>query len=183
MRKSIPICWLLLVLVWGCGTNYSASTTTESQTLIGIDPDDFVAAGACGDRLRSYVATLFDETGPAGLDDAGVSATSFLVASTPPKSCDESTVFSDVVATHAYRVDLQGYVQPAADLEPADEGSSAMRLRSDQSYIAPEWTATCHGWRDNQGTQQPGYAYANVTMKLNDCSHLGSLATETDDIN
>lgn len=124
--------------------------------------------------MRSYAATLYDDTGAAGLQDAGVSATSFVVTSTPPKTCDETTVFSDVVAGHAYRVELQGYVQSAVELGRAAEGSSAMLLLSDGSYIAPAWTASCHGWMDSAGNRQPGYAYAYVTMMLSECSQLAS---------
>ncbi len=108
------------------------------------------------------------------MDDAGVSKRSFRVASTPPKGCEESTVFSNVVAEHAYRVELEGYHQLAAELRPATDGSSAMLLQSDGSYVPPAWNAACHGWTDNQGNSQPGYSYGYVTMMLSVCSRLGS---------
>ena len=179
MYKSNPNCWLIVAVICGllplgCSSSSSTSSTTESQTLIGIDPANFVAGNACGSQLMSYVATLYDDTGLTGLTDAGVSAVSFLVASTPPKSCSEATVFSNVVAAHAYRVDLQGYAQPATDLEPAASGSNAMLLRSDSSYVSPTWTASCYGWKDNNGNERPGYAYTDVTVHLTVCSQLGS---------
>jgi len=182
MHKSTSNCWLIVAVICGllplsCSSSSTTAATTESQTLIGIDPANFVASNACGSQLMSYVATLYDDTGLTGLTDAGVSAVSFLVTSTPPKSCSETTVFSDVVAAHAYRVELQGYTQPATDLEPAASGSNAILLRSDSSYVTPIWTASCYGWRDNNGNERPGYAYAYVTVHLTVCSRLGSITS------
>jgi len=182
MHKSNPNCWLIVAIICGllplsCSSNSTSATTTESQTLIGVDPANFVASNACGSQLMSYVATLYDDTGAGGVGDAGVSAGSFLVASTPPKSCSEATVFSDVVAAHAYRVDLQGYTQLAADLEPATSGSNAMLLQDDSSYVKPTWTASCYGWMDNNGNKRPGYAYGYVTVHLTVCSRLGTVTS------
>lgn len=179
MHKSNPNYWLIVAVVCellplGCSSSSTSDATTESQTLIGIDPADFVASNACGSQLMSYVATLYDDTGAAGLEDSGVSTSSFLVASTPPKSCSEATVFSNVIAAHAYRVDLQGYSLPATELIGAASGSNAMLLQSDSSYVPPTWTASCYGWMDNNGQQRPGYAYEYVTAHLTVCSRLGT---------
>jgi hypothetical protein len=166
------------LLAIGCSSSNGSASTPESQTLIQIVPDDFVAKGTCGNPLMSYVATLFDFTGPAGLSDAGVSAQSFVVATSPPKGCTESTVFSSVAAGHAYMVELHGYKQSRDEYHSADSGSfsgsSAMLLNSDDSYLAPAWNANCYGWRDRNGVLQPGYAYAYATMTLSTCSLLGS---------
>jgi hypothetical protein len=181
MPKSNPNCWPIVAVICGllplgCSSS-SSDTTTESQTLIGIDPANFVASNACGNQLMSYVATLYDDTGAAGLSDSGVSAGSFLVASSPPKSCSEAMVFSNVVKEHAYRVDLQGYTQAAADLAPAASGSNAMLLIGDSSYVTPTWTASCYGWRDNNGQERPGYAYEDITVHLTACSRLGTVVS------
>jgi len=182
MHKSNPNCWLISAVICGllplsCSSSSSSTSTTEAQTLIGIDPANFVAGDACGSQLMSYVATLYDDTGTTGLTDSGISAGSFLVASTPAKSCSEATVFSNVVAAHAYRVDLQGYALPATDLQPATSGSNAMLLRDDLSYVTPTWTASCYGWLDNNGSAHPGYAYEYVTVHLTACSRLGTVSS------
>jgi hypothetical protein len=161
-------------MVLGCSSSNSQALVLESQTLVAVEPADFVDDGTCGKQLKTYVATLFDDTGPTGLSDAGVSSGRFLVASSPPKPCSEATVFSRVIAGHAYSVELQGYQQPASDLSPAYSGSSAMLLNTDSSYVAPFWTATCHGWTDNDGMVQPGYSYGNATVTLHECTKLGA---------
>ncbi len=162
----------------GCSSSNSQATLPEAQTLVGIEATDFVAEGTCGTQLQSYVATLFDDTGPAGISDAGVSSGRFLVAISAARSCDQATVFSNVIASHAYDVELQGYKQRASDLYSAyisaNSGSSAMLLRSDSSYVAPQWTASCHGWTDDEGNAHPGYAYLNVTVTLRECTKFGA---------
>ena len=169
----------------GCSSSNSQASIPEALTLIAIEPSDFVAAGACSTRLQSYVATLFDDTGPSGILDSGVSAGPFLIASSPAKACDQATVFANVVAGHAYAVELQGYSQPASDLKPAyisditaGAGSSAMLLTADSSYAAPLWTAACSGWTDNAGNRQPGYCFQNMTVTLRDCTKLGVIPTQ-----
>ena len=165
----------------GCSSSNSQALVLEAQTLVAVEPADFVDDGTCGTQLKTYVATLFDDTGPIGVSDAGVSSERFMVASSPPKPCSEATVFSRVISGHAYSVELQGYQQPASDLTPAyvtdrinNSGSSAMLLNSDSSYVAPLWNATCHGWTDNDGVVQPGYCYQNVTVTLHECTKLGT---------
>jgi hypothetical protein len=172
-KISLAVAVLGALETLACSSSNGGASTPESQTLIQVAPEDFIVDGACGDELASYVATLFDVTGPAGLSDAGVSGQSFVVASTPPKGCDESTVFSNVVSGHAYMVELQGYTLLPDEIHPAESGSPAM-LSSDGSYLTPTWTASCYGWRDRNGNEQPGYAYAYVTMTLRTCSRLGS---------
>jgi hypothetical protein len=167
-RLCLEALWLLLGL--GCSSTNTSALAPEAQTLVGVDPADFMAQGACGASLVRYVATLRDVTGANKITNVEVSASPFVVASSAPTPCDASVVFGNVVAYHAYEAELDGYA--SADLQPAYPGSSAMLL--DAGYVAPRWTASCRGWTDGDGGTQPGYAYPNMTVTLRDCTPLGS---------
>jgi hypothetical protein len=154
----------------GCSSANPNTVAPEAATLIGVDPSDFMAEGACGTQVQVYVATLRDLTGSDKIYDAGVSAAPFVVASSPPTPCDRSLVFGNyVVVSHAYEIDLAGYDR--SDIVP-DHGSSAMIL-ADGQYVAPRWTASCLGWTDSDGGAKPGISYANVTVTLSVCTQLG----------
>lgn len=170
---------LLFLLSPGCSSTNNNALPPEAQTLVGVDPDDFMAAGACGVTVMRYVATLRDVSGSDAAIDAqlraqlitsGISAVPFVVASSPPTPCDQAIVFGNVVAYHAYDAELDGYDR--SDIEPQYAGSSAMLAEGD--YVAPRWTASCHGWTDADGGVQPGYSYPNMTANLRDCTKLGT---------
>ncbi len=169
-RNNHGLCLALLLL--GCSSTNTNATTPEAQTLIGVDPKDFMTPGTCGTKIQLYVGTLTDVTGPAGIVIAGtegVARTRFVVGSSPPTPCTDSIVFGNVVAYHAYEVTLDGYDQTG--IEPLAPGSSAMAL--DGSYIAPQATAQCAGWTDTDGGAQPGMSYPYATVMLRNCTKLG----------
>jgi len=170
-RRCLVCTWVLVVV--GCGSSNTTTLALEAQTLIGVDPKYFTEDNTCGTTLKSYVGTLFDVTGSEGISDAGVSATPFLVGSSPPTPCDRAIVFNYAVAAHAYKVTLDGYDR--SDITPTDPGSSAM-VTSDanRNFVAPRWTAACHGWTDANGNAQPGLSYSNITVTLRECTKLAS---------
>jgi len=159
-----------LVLAVGCSSNNSNTLAPEAQTLIGVAPADFMAAGSCGTTVQRYVGTLRDVTGSDKISLTGVSSAPFVVGSSPPTPCDKSVVFSNVIAAHAYEVALDGYDRSDVDRLP---NSSPSVMFAGSQYVAPRWTAECHGWTDADGGFQPGLAYANVTVILRDCTELG----------
>jgi hypothetical protein len=170
-RPCLVCMWVLWVV--GCGSSNTTTLALEAQTLIGVDPKDFTEEGACGTTLKSYVGTLFDVTGSDGISDAGVSATPFLVGSSPPTPCDRAIVFNYAVAAHAYEVNLDGYDR--SDIKPAVPGSSAMvTVDANQTFVARRWTAVCHGWTDTNGNAAPGLSYSNITVTLRECTKLAS---------
>lgn len=171
-RHCLVCTWVLLVA--GCGSSNATTLALEAQTLIGVDPKDFTEDGACGTTLQCYVGTLLDVTGSEGISDAGVSATVFLVGSSPPTPCDKAIVFNNAVAGHAYEVTLDGYDRSDIDIEPAYQGSSAMRTFVTKTFVAPRWTAACHGWTDTNGNAAPGLSYSNITVTLRECTKLAS---------
>lgn len=169
---------LLVLVIGGCSSNNSSSSDLEALTLIGVRPEDFVSGAVCGTQVNSYVVSLYDVTGPAGIADSGVSSNTFFVSSSRPKSCKEATVFSNVVEDNAYFAQIDGYVELPAQLRPAYDDSlsavsSAMIRTSDSQFVNPAWTATCYGFMDNLGHRQPGRAYSNITVNLTSCSQLG----------
>ena len=135
-----------------------------------------MAAGSCGTTVQRYVATLRDVTGSdaavfslRGIYQLGESSAPFVIGSSPPVPCDASTVFG-VLNAHAYEVDLDGYDR--SDVKPLANSSQSIMYAGSQ-YVAPRWTAACHGWTDTDGGFQPGLAYPNVTVWLRDCTELG----------
>jgi hypothetical protein len=163
----------LALLLLGCTSTTASTTTPEAQTLIGVDPKDFMADDACGTRIERYVGTLADVTGPSGLvasGSEGVANAAFIVGSSPPTDCAESVVFAEVVAYHAYEVNLDGYDR--ADIEPAAAGSSAMLASG--TYVAPRFSAVCRGWTNTDGGSEPGVASPNATIFLGNCTKLGN---------
>ncbi len=162
---------ILFVLAVGCSSSNANTIAPEAQTLIRVDPADFMAAGSCGTSVQRYVATLLDVTGSKKIvqPQAGVSAAPFVVGSSPPTSCDASIVFGNVIIYHAYEVALDGYDR--SDIAYQNPGSSLMFAGS--QYVAPRWTAACQGWTDADGGVQPGLAYPNMTVTLRDCTELG----------
>jgi len=163
-RYLAPILGLL-----GCSSTNSSTATLESQTLVAVDPKDFMADGVCGRTVQRYVATLIDESGPSAVGATEVSQSPFLVGSSKPMPCNESIAFGKVVAYHAYEAKLDGYDR--TDIEPAAPGSSAMILG--EQLAPPRWTATCHGWTDADGGAEPGISYPNITVNLRNCTKLG----------
>lgn len=162
---------LLLLLTLGCSSTNSNALPPEALTLVGVDPADFMAKGACGVSVLRYVASLRDVTGSDKINTVGVSAAPFVVASSPPTPCDQAIVFNNIVAYHAYEAELDGYDR--SDIAPQVDGSPAMQVEG--TYVAPRWTAICHGWTDGDGGARPGYAYPNITVDLRDCTKLGPL--------
>lgn len=165
--------WICLALLsFGCSSTNTSTTTPEAQTLIGVDPKDFMEAGVCGTQIQRYVATLTDVTGPDGVvasGTEGVAWTPFVVGSSPPTSCADSIVFGNVVAYHAYEVKVDGYDR--TDIQPLANGSSAMGVEG--AYIAPRSTAACNAWTDNDGGVEPGISYPNITVMLRNCTKFG----------
>src|ERR1700690_1715327 len=96
---------ILFVSALGCASSNSNVLAPEAQTLIGVSAADFMAAGSCGTTVQRYVATLRDLTGSAKIDLLGTSSAPFVVGSSAPTPCDESTVFSNVIVSHAYEID------------------------------------------------------------------------------
>ena len=169
-QSHLRVCLVLLLLTLGCSSNNSNTVAPQAQTLIGVNPSDFMAKGACGTQVLLYVATLRDMTGFDKINDSGVSAAPFVVGSSLPTPCDSSLVFSDVMVSHAYEVDLDGYDNP--DAGPLAPGTSSAMVAGGQ-YIPPRWKASCNGWTDADGGVWPGLAYANTTVILRDCTKLG----------
>ena len=170
---------LLFLLSTGCSSTNNNALPPEAQTLVGVDPSDFMATGACGVTVMRYVATLRDVSGSdnainaqlrAQLITSGISAVPFVVASSPPTPCDEAIVFGNVVSYHAYDAELDGYDR--SDIKPPYTGSSAMLAEGE--YVAPRWTASCHGWTDGDGGVQPAYSSPYMTVYLRDCTRLGT---------
>ena len=162
----------LVALMPSCSSTNANTTTPEAQTLIGVDPADFMAAGSCDTRVLRYVATLSDVTGSDNISTSYVSLTPFVVGSSLPTFCNDPVVFGNVVAYHAYVVALDGYDR--SDIEAQYQGSSAMHAGGD--YVAPRWTASCHGWTAADGGSQPGLSYPNTTVILHECTRLGTEA-------
>lgn len=164
---------ILFVSALGCSSSNSNVLAPEAQTLLGVNAADFMAAGSCGVTVQVYVATLRDMTGADNVDlslvNLSTSSAPFVVGSSAPTPCDESIVFSNVIVSHAYEVDLDGYNR--SDILPVNLGASVMFAGS--QYVAPRWTAACHGWTDADGGVQPGLAYPNMTVTLRDCTELG----------
>lgn len=167
---SSHLCAIPLLFIVGCSSSNSNTVAPEAETLIGVNPSDFMADDACGTKVQVYVGTLRDMTGFDKISDAGVSAAPFVVASSPPTACNRSIVFSNVVVSHAYDIDLNGYDR--ADIAPIPDAAESVMFAGAQ-YVAPRWTATCYGWSDSGGVYQPGIAYANVTVTLSVCTKLG----------
>lgn len=171
LRQRLNGPWVALLLL-GCSSNNSSTSTPEAQTLIGIEPQDFVAAGACGSKLELYVGTLWDVTGPERVLAAGsegVAWSRFAVASSPPTACTDSIVFANVIPYHAYEVEIEGYDR--ADIEPLAAGTSAMSIGGE--YVAPTYSALCRGWTAVDGGSEPGMSYPYITVVLRNCSKLG----------
>ncbi len=168
-QSRISLFAIPLVLTLGCSSSNSDTTEPEAQTLIGVNPADFMAAGSCGTTVQRYVATLRDVTGSDKISETDTSAAPFVVGSSPPTPCKTPTVFSNVIEYHAYDVDLDGYDR--SDIGPGNSGPAVMFAGS--QYVAPRWTAVCHGWTDADGGIQPGLAYPNMTVTLRDCTELG----------
>ena len=169
-RNYFGMC--LALLSFGCSSTNTSSTTPEAQTLIGVDPKDFMGTGVCGTKIQRYVATLTDVTGPDGSIASGTEGIAwrpFLVGSSPPTPCTAELAFGRAVAYHAYEATLDGYDR--ADIEPLASESSAMGVEG--VYIPPLYTATCHGWTDSDGGVEPGTSYPNVTVMLRNCTKLG----------
>ncbi len=159
-----------IVLVLGCSSNNSNTLAPEAQTLIGVEPEDFVVAGSCGTAVQRYVATLRDVTGSDKISQLSTSSAPFVVGSSPPTPCDKSTVFGNVVVSHAYEVAIDGYDR--SDIAPLPNSAPSVMYAAAQ-YVAPRWTAVCHGWTDGDGGVRPGLAYPNMTVTLRDCTELG----------
>ncbi len=160
----------MLSALSGCSSTNSNALPPEAMTLVGVDPADFMVAGSCGNSVQRYVATLHDVTGTDKIYDGGVSSAPFYVTSSSPTPCDESIVFGNVVAYHAYQATLDGYDR--SDIVPVYSGSSAMLAGS--AYVAPRWTASCSGWTESDGGAQPGLSYPNMTVMLRRCTKLGA---------
>jgi len=158
-----------VLLLLGCSETSSTASTPEAVTLVGLDPQDFIAKGACGTQVQRYVATLTDVTGADGIRTDGVSLSPFVVGSSKPMPCTDSITFAKVVDYHAYKANIDGYNRK--DIEPAADGSPAMLAEG--QYVQPQWSAICSGWTASDGGTEPGIAYPNITINLSTCTKLG----------
>ncbi|WP_438030363.1 hypothetical protein [Sorangium sp. So ce233] len=110
------------------------------QTSLTIDPLAFLGDVRCSNEpgaIRSYVATLTDESAPGG---------PFTLASSPPIPCSSRVSFTYVVEGHEYTARIDGYEQYAEELTPVgDETSGSRHMLLDGAPVAPRWTWGCPG--------------------------------------
>ncbi|WP_437737925.1 hypothetical protein [Sorangium sp. So ce1335] len=122
------------------GSGGAADDDQPIQTSLTIDPLAFLGDVRCSNEpgaIRSYVATLTDESAPGG---------PFTLASSPPIPCSSRVSFTFVVAGHEYTARIDGYEQYAEELTPVgDETSGSRHMLVDGAPVAPRWTWACPG--------------------------------------
>jgi hypothetical protein len=139
--RRLWICGTWTLLLWGCGSETS-TTTTEQDTIVAVSPDDFLGDVVCADRagaMRRYVATLIDVSDD--LVDAGSEVNEFVLPSSEPIECTHAVGFGRVVTGHRYVADIEGYEQTR--LEPAAPGSPLMLDAKTRELVAPRWRTRC----------------------------------------
>ncbi|MDC3958733.1 hypothetical protein KEG38_33065 [Polyangium jinanense] len=149
-------------------TDIDLDATTTVPTSIVVDPSLFlgdVPCSAASGAMQSYVATVLDVT--------DVSAP-FPLPSSPPITCTASVIFRQILVGHAYRVQIDGYDVPAAELTPiggSSSGSRSMVRRAAPAAgtVAPVWSTFCEDLT----------AQKNVRSTPKTCEELAPLSTET----
>ncbi|MDI1478967.1 hypothetical protein [Polyangium sp. y55x31] len=149
-------------------TDTDLETTTTLPTSILVDPSLFmgdVPCSAASGAMQSYVATVLDVT------DASAP---FPLPSSPPVTCTASVIFRQVLVNHVYRVQIDGYDVPAAELVPVggtSSGSRSMvrRAAPNAGNVTPLWSTFCEDLTAQQ----------NVRSTPKTCEELAPLSTET----
>jgi hypothetical protein len=107
--------------------------------------------GVTGDKVYSYVATLFDVTTTS--DGGTTPEYGFPLPSSPATSCRFPVTFSFVTAGHRYRAEIDGYDRlpqsSAEDMDPTHLKAVSLggRVQEDGSgHVAPRWRAACSGY-------------------------------------
>jgi hypothetical protein len=111
----------LLVASSGCAATTDTGIVSGAVTTrITVDPAVFLGNVACGTgpgKMRSYVATLTDVTGPP-----------FDLPSSRPTPCSQPIAFFYVRPGHQYTARIQGYEQEATALDACSGPSSGSSL-------------------------------------------------------
>ncbi|MRG90768.1 hypothetical protein [Polyangium spumosum] len=149
-------------------TDIDLDAVTALPTSILVDPSQFlgdVPCTAATGAMQSYVATVLDVTDPAA---------PFPLPSSPPVTCTASVTFRQILVDHVYRVQIDGYDLPAADLTPVGGTSSGSRsmVRRDApaaGTVVPAWSTFCEDLT----------AQENVRSTPTECEELAPLQTET----
>jgi hypothetical protein len=132
LLRALP---LLAVGLWGCSDDPELVIEVEHQTLIEVDPSEFLGTVPClaGEGSMSrYVATLIDTTDPAE---------PFVLPSSPPIPCNAAVGFSLVVPGHTYAAEVDGYARD--DLEPLAAGVRDLVDPTSRELVTPRWTTVC----------------------------------------
>jgi hypothetical protein len=147
-RKTTSILVLVATGVLGSACTEDSSTDLDTSgsvypTSFLIEPSYFLGDVPCTSvtgALQSYVATLLDVTDGSTMP--------FALPSSPPVSCAATITFRQVIAGHAYRLEVDGYDVPASSLVPLGgtaSGSRTMLLESapDAGAVTPPWSTYC----------------------------------------
>ncbi|HVK67282.1 MAG TPA: hypothetical protein VM694_22510 [Polyangium sp.] len=149
-------------------TDTDLDTTTVLPTSILVEPSLFlgdVPCSAASGAMQSYVATVLDVT------DA---AAPFPLPSSPPVTCTASVIFRQILVGHVYRIQIDGYDVPAAELVPVggtSSGSRSMVRRAAPAAgtVTPLWSTYC---KDIPAQQ-------NIRSVPETCEELAPLSTKT----
>jgi hypothetical protein len=150
-------------LLLACSSTPASTTTITRPELVAVDPADFLGmvpcgdaaeladGGVTGDKVYSYVATLFDVTTTS--DGGTTPEYGFPLPSSPATSCRFPVTFSFVTAGHRYRAEIDGYDRlpqsSAEDMDPTHLKAVSLggRVQEDGSgHVAPRWRAACSGY-------------------------------------
>jgi len=181
--KRVPTKLILAVaaLNSGCGSGDTSSTTTDSETLVAVDPLDFQGASGCGDSggFESYLATLLDVTPEMTLD--GQPLAEFPVQASPVTRCDRALAFGEVYPDRWYEVVIEAFRDRDGDPDHVDacpiDGTAAVGS-NDQGdcqgpSLTPDWRWHCYAWQDETtgavGDGHPVVALEYRTMMLHVC--------------
>ncbi|TKC99111.1 hypothetical protein [Polyangium fumosum] len=149
-------------------TDLDLDTTTTVPTSLLVEPSLFlgdVPCSAATGAMQSYVATVLDVT------DASAP---FPLPSSPPVTCTASVIFRQILVGHVYRLQIDGYDVPAAELTPVggtSSGSRSMVRRAAPAAgtVAPLWSTYCKDIT----------AQENVRSTPETCEELAPLSTKT----
>ncbi|MDI1445241.1 hypothetical protein [Polyangium sp. 6x1] len=174
-RRTLALVPLVALALASTACDETSDTDTETDTdatatvtSILVEPSLFmgdVPCSAASGAMQSYVATVLDVTDPSA---------PFPLPSSPPVTCTASVIFRQILVSHVYRVHIDGYDVPAAELTPVggtSSGSRSMVRRAAPAAgnVTPLWSTFC----------EDVTALQSIRVAPKTCEELAPLPTET----